>query len=154
MKRIACFLLCTILTIALLGCKNSAASASIDFSKEDFSSVHSAVLRNLHNGKGSYISKSEDISRLCTFLRTTRGKNGQSSEGFYGGSYTLILYTNSSPTQAVLKDEAPLYKITFTFSDDAEFLFGDDGNGYPLLFQAAGISSKEIMDILDSFDLS
>ena len=154
MKRIASYLLCMILTIALLGCGNSTDSASVDFSKEDFSTVHSAVLRNLHNGKGTYISKPTDISRLCTFLRTIRGKNGQSSEGFYGGSYTLILYANSSPTQAVLKDEAPLYRITFTFDDNAEFLFGDDGNGYPLLFQASGISAKEIQDILGSFDLS
>ena len=152
MKRISIFLLSLILITSLCACGAEPDSSRISFAREDFSPVNSAVLRNLYNGKGTYISDPEDIQALCAFLRSVNGVNAQSAQGYYEGSYSLTLYASKSPTQAVLKEETPLFSIVF--GDSSTFHYGIGEDGYPIRYELKGISIDEVIETLAAFDIS
>jgi len=152
MKRISLIVLCLVLVASLAGCGNDSDSRKISFSDMDYSAVQSGILRNMHNGQGTYISDAESIRQLCALLRSVRGIDGQSGKGYYEGSYTLTLYANESPTQAVLKEETPLFSICFGDSD--AFFYGEGTDGYPVRYSLSGISIDEVIETLSQFDLS
>ena len=151
MKRILALVISVLIISTLAGCTQKDGIETISFRDTDFSQVQSGVLRNMHNGKGTYITTPEDIQEICAFLRTIRGKDGISSKGYYEGIYTLTLYANPSATQAVLKEEAPLFSIGF--GDKDTFHYGDFGDGYPVRYTLQGTTTDKIVEKLATYDL-
>ena len=128
---------------------------NIHFDTHDFSNVKSIRLRNLYNGKDTYITEETDVQALCAFLNTVKGIQGGSSKGYYEGFYSLSLYENSSAAQAVLDEEKPLFSIGFgdTGIDDiASIHYNTFEDGYPIRFLLEDFSVQQVRDTLSQYD--
>lgn len=152
-KKLVCLIL--ILFIVLIGGCSPAdtpedAIPRIRFASTDFSGVNSIVMRNLHNGKDSYIENAESVQAICEFLKSVSGINGGSSKGYYEGTYQLKLYGSASASLAVLNEEAEIFSIGFGDSDS--FCFGEYGDGYPTRFELDGLTIEDVTSFLAQYD--
>lgn len=128
---------------------------NIHFATHDFSNVKSIRLRNLHNGKDTYITGEDDVQALCAFVNTVKGIQGGSSNGYYEGLYDLSLYENSSAAQAVLDEEEPLFSIGFgdTGIDDiASIHYSTFEDDYPIRFLLEDFTVQQVRDTLSQYD--
>ena len=100
------------------------------------------VIRNLHNGKDTTITDSDDVESIVEFLNTIGGTNPTSSKGYYGGSYQIQAFNGSEEIFCI------------GFGDDESFNYGDHGDGYPTRYDLRGVTREEVIRFFGQFDSS
>ena len=100
------------------------------------------VIRNLHNGKDTTITDSDDVESIVKFLNTVGGANPTSSKGYYGGSYQIQAFNGSEEI------------FSIGFGDDESFNYGDYGDGYPTRYDLRGVTREDVIRFFSQFDSS
>lgn len=126
-------LLCLLM---LAGCAgNSAQKGTVTFESYDFSDVTEVCFYYyLYPELGTSVTDPKDIAEICEFLGSIVGINGGSSQGYYGGTYRVDLYSGDT-----LKDF-----FFFEGTGSNCFLYGAYDDQYQARYEMDGLTGEEV----------
>ena len=120
----------------------SAKNENWSFSEWNFSNVTMIQITNLHNGRYSFITEPEDLTKIISFMQDVSGTNAESARGYYEGSYSLKFYSGDTLVYSM------------GFGDSPSFFCGDYGDGYPCRYELVELTISEVVAFLSPFDTS
>lgn len=120
----------------------SAKNENWSFSEWNFSNVTMIQITNLHNGRYSFITEPEDLTKIISFMQDVSGTNAESARGYYEGTYSLKFYSGDTLVYSM------------GFGDSPSFFCGDYGDGYPCRYELVELTISEVVAFLSPFDTS
>lgn len=129
-----------VVVVFIAGCGQEKPGLECSFVEIDFSKVAQITLFNGENGQKTQITAVDDVAAICKSLQTVSGTNGTSGKGYYGFSYSLMMYDAAGNE---------LYHITFS---DGAFFYGNDfGDGSPTRYELTAPTANDVENFFGQY---